>query len=73
MAKDASILELITSEEVAQAGLQELSAGENTQGVGPLILESETIDSVMTSRMAAAYIRGFSAGEQVYPYYRSKV
>ena len=72
LAKDITILGLIASEETAQAGLQELSAGESKQGVGPLLLEDETIDTLMISRMAAAYMQGFSAGEQVYPYYRSK-
>jgi len=70
LVKDFSILAVIVSEETARAWLEELSAGESTQGVGPLLFEFETIDSVMISRMAAAYMQGFSAGEQVYPYYR---
>lgn len=73
LAKDASVLELIVSEEMAQAGLQELSGGERTQGVGPLLIEHDGIDQAMIGHMAAAYMQGFSAGEQVYPYYRSKV
>jgi hypothetical protein len=73
LVKDVSILELIESEETAQACLEELSAGESTQGVGPLLFESETIDPVMISRMAAAYMQGFNAGDHVYPYYRGKL
>ena len=73
LAKDASVLELITSEETANAGLQELAAGENEQGVGPLLIERDAIDQTMIAHMAAAYMQGFSASEQVYPYYRSKV
>ena len=73
LAKDASVLELITSEETAQASLQELSGDQSTQGIGPLLIEQDVIDQSMMARMAAAYMQGFSAGEQVYPYYRSKV
>ena len=73
LAKDASVLELITSEETAQAGLQELSAGESKQGVGPLLMEHDAMDQAMIAHMAAAYMQGFSARVKVYPYYRSKV
>jgi len=73
LAKDASVLEFIASEEIAQAGLQELSGNQSAQGVGPLLIEQDAIDQALIARMAAAYEQGFSAGEQVYPYYRSKV
>ena len=73
LAKDASVLELITSEETAQAGLQELSGDQGARGVGPLLIEQDVIDQGMIARMASAYMQGFSAGEQVYPYYRSKI
>lgn len=73
LAKDASVLELIASEETAQASLQELSGDKSAQGVGPLLIEQDVIDQGMIARMAAAYIQGFRSGEQVYPYYRSKV
>ena len=73
LAKDSSVLELVASEETAQTGLQELAAGNSTQGVGPLFLIDEAIDQAMIGRMAAAYMQGFSSGEHVYPYYRSKV
>ena len=71
LAKNTSVLELIASEEVAQAGMQELSAGEIVRGVGPLLLEDEAIGTTMVARMAAAYMQGFSSEEQVFPYYRS--
>lgn len=73
LAKDASVLELIVTEETAQAELKELSAGKSEQGVGPLLIEEHSIDQAMIAHMAAAYMQGFSAREQVYPYYRSKV
>ena len=73
LAKDASVIELIASEEAAQASLQELSGDKRVQGVGPLLIEQDVIDQGMIARMASAYIQGFRAGEQVYPYYRSKV
>ncbi|MDC0412438.1 BrxE family protein [Porticoccus sp.] len=73
LAKDASVLELISSETTAQAGLKVLSTGKNDQGFGPLLIEENLIGDSMIARMAAAYIHGFSSGERVYPYYRSKV
>jgi hypothetical protein len=73
LVKDVSILEFIKSKDIAQNELQELSAGEITQGIGPLLLEDDITHQAMTGRMASAYMQGFSAGEQVYPYYRSKV
>lgn len=72
LVEGTSVLELIVSEEAAQAGLEQLSAGYTTQGLGPLLIEEDVMSEVMISRMAAAYKQGFSAGEQVYPYYRSK-
>ena len=71
--KDASVLKLIASEETAQTGLQELSGDQSTQGLGPLLIDQDVVDQCMIARMAAAYMHGFNAGEQVYPYYRSKV
>ncbi len=71
LANDAQVLACIENEETAQAGLKELAVGESVQGVGPFLIEHDTIDQGMIGRMAAAYMRGFSAGEQVYPYYRS--
>ena len=73
LAKDASALELISSETTAQEGLKELSTGKNDQGVGPLLIEENSMNHSMIARMAAAYMQGFSSGEKVYPYYRSKV
>ena len=73
LAKDGSVLELIDSEEAAQAGLQTLSADESAKGIGPLLIEHDAIDQAMVARMASAYFHGFSSGERVYPYYRSKV
>ena len=73
LAKDASALELISSETTAQEGLKELSTGKNDQGVGPLLIEENSMNHSMITRMAAAYMQGFSSGEKVYPYYRSKV
>jgi hypothetical protein len=73
LSKDASVLEHIASEETAQAGLQELSGGQSTQGVGPLLIEQDALDHSLIAQMAAAYMQGFNTGEQVYPYYRSKV
>ena len=72
LSKDTTALKLIDSEETAQAGLKELSAGESIQGIGPLLLECDAIDPDMIALMAAAYNHGFSSGEQVYPYYRGK-
>jgi len=72
LAKDASVLDLIATEETARAGLQELSAGESTEGVGPLLIDRDAIDQSVIAHMAAAYMQGFSVGEQVYPYYRGK-
>jgi hypothetical protein len=73
LAKDASVLDLISTEETARAELQELSAGESAEGVGPLLIERDAIDQSVICRMAAAYMQGFSSGEQVYPYYRGKL
>ncbi len=73
LSKDASVLELIASEEAAQASLQELSGDQSAQGIGPLLIEQDVIDQGMIARMAAAYMQGFSTGEQVYPYYRGTV
>lgn len=70
LAKDGSVLELILSEERAHAVLQQLAAGDTTKGIGPLIIEGKAIDEIMIRTIAAAYINGFSVGEQVYPYYR---
>ena len=47
LAKDASVLELIASEETAQACLQELSGDRSAQGVGPLLIEQGVIDQGM--------------------------
>ena len=69
---DASVFDLITSEETARTGLKALAAGGNAQGAGPLLLEGE-IDEVMVGLMADAYLHGIQAREQVYPYYRSTV
>lgn len=71
--KDVPVSDLIASEEAAQLGLQELTTGESLRAFGPLLIEHNTIDQIMINRMAAAYTCGFSTGEQVYPYYRSKV
>ena len=73
LANDASVLEFISSAETAQTSIKELSAGKSKQGVGPLLLDEQEIDQSMIGNMAAAYMCGFSVGEQVYPYYRSKV
>ena len=70
LAKDFTVLELITSVEVAQAALTELSAGENTRGVGPHLIEGDVVDEGMIRRIASAYMHGFSSREIVYPYYR---
>jgi len=72
LTKDVSVLEIISSKESAQLGLEALSAGKVTQGVGPLLIEKPSIDQGMIADMASAYLQGFGAGEQVYPYYRSK-
>lgn len=69
---DASVLGCIASEESARAELKMLAVGGSTQGVGPLLLEGK-IDVTMVGLMADAYSHGFQAGEQVLPYYRSKV
>ncbi len=68
LAKEASVLEIISSEETARAALKELSFGESTKGVGPLLIQHGAIDQAMISRIAAAYMQGFSSSEQVYPY-----
>ena len=73
LAKDVSALKLFSSETTAQEGLKELSTGKSDQGVGPLLIEENLISHSMIARMAAAYMQGFSSGEKVYPYYRSKV
>jgi hypothetical protein len=70
LAKDSTVLELITSVEVAQAALKELSAGENTRGVGPHLIEGDAVDEGMIRHIASAYMHGFSSREVVYPYYR---
>ncbi|WP_299876422.1 BrxE family protein [uncultured Cocleimonas sp.] len=70
--KDASILETLTSEEAASAVLHELANGDTTNGVGPLFIKSDSFDQNMVTCMAAAYLQGFSSGQQVYPYYRSR-
>ena len=69
--EDPSILELFASEDTAQAGLQELSSGDSTRGIGPLLIEGDELSELMISRMAAAYKQGFTAGDQVYPYFRA--
>jgi len=73
LAKNSSDLDVVDSEVAAQAGLQDLAAGGNINGIGPLLVDGGMIDLNMIRRMAAAYMQGFSSGEQVYPYYRSKV
>jgi hypothetical protein len=69
---DASILDFIRSEEAALAALKTLAAGGDTNGAGPLLLEDE-IDESMCALMADAYLHGFRAREQVFPYYRRDV
>ena len=66
---DASVLDLIASEEAALAALKTLGADGDTSGAGPLLLEDE-IDESMCALMADAYLHGFQAREQVFPYYR---
>ena len=73
LVKESSLLEIIASKETAQTSLFELANDDSTQGIGPLLIESDTLDQKTISQMAAAYFQGFSSGEQVYPYYRSKV
>ena len=69
---DATVLDLIASEETARAGLKALAAGGNTNGAGPLLLGSEINENII-GRMADAYLHGFQAEEQVFPYYRGDV
>lgn len=69
---DDSVLELVQSVECAIDVLNELSLGESVDGVGPMLIEPDTIDHKFIAGMAAAYRQGFSTGEPVYPYYRSK-
>ena len=69
---DATVLDLIASEETARAGLEALAAGGNTNGAGPLLLGS-VINENIIGRMADAYLHGFQAEEQVFPYYRGDV
>lgn len=71
LAKDGSVLELVANEATAMAGLVELAEGVSAIGVGPLLIEENTMDTTTLSHMASAYLKGFSTGEQVYPYYRS--
>gem|GEM_PF-158900 len=73
LAKDGSVLEFITSTQTAKTGLQELSNGETTEGIGPLLIEHDSIDKTLIARMAAAYMEGFRSGTQVYPYLRGSV
>ena len=72
LSKDATVLKLIESEETARACLLELSSDHRTRGVGPLLIDQGSLDKGMIGQMAAAYLHGFSAAEQVYPYYRGK-
>lgn len=71
--KNASVLAFITTEESALACLQELSGDEPLHGIGPLFIELKVIEQSMIKLMAAAYLKGFSVNEQVYPYYRDKL
>jgi len=72
LSKDATVLKLIESEESARACLLKLSSDHRTRGVGPLLIDQGSLDKGMIGQMAAAYLHGFSAAEQVYPYYRGK-
>ena len=64
---DATVLDLIASEETARAGLKALAAGGNTNGAGPLLLGSEINENII-GRMADAYLHGFQVEERVFPY-----
>jgi len=70
---ESSIAESFKSDDGAYLCLEELAAGEATEGIGPLLLDQSEIGQVALSHMAAAYLAGFKNNHTVYPYYRGKV
>ena len=73
LVKDDSVLKYVDSQDAAKTCLHGLANEDITSGVGPLLIELARINAQMISQMAAAYLKGFNEGSQVYPYYRSKV
>jgi len=73
LTKEASITESFKSDEAAYACIKELSVGDVTEGIGPLLINQSEVNHDALAQMASAYLTGFKNNQAVYPYYRGKM
>ena len=72
LTKESSITDSFKSDEAAYACIEELSTGDVTEGIGPLLINQCEVNHDALAQMASAYLAGFRNNQAVYPYCRGK-